>query len=166
VKQIGLAVLFLFCFADATYCQEQPPRLLIHAAHCLAVKDMFPSSKAIALTFGYFLDENSYPGEKVLYVVDYAAPKRSNGFVFTIVLAKHEDDQVFNIQNNASFVLSKGDIHGVRFVDPPLGGEWTQERLASAIERIETQPRFRISAKGFLAVDTSIRCESYTDPQK
>ncbi len=168
MKRVSLAILFLFCFADASaYSQEQPSQLLIHAAHCLFVNDMFPPSKAIALTFGYFLDENSYPGEKVLYVVDYASPARSNGFVFTIVLeTPHEEHQVFNIQNNATFVLSKGGIHGVTFVDPPLGGDWTQERLASAIERIEKQPRFRIPVKDFLSVDSSIHCESYTDPQK
>ena len=166
MKTVGLAGLLLLSFSGAACLQERPPSMLRHAAHCLAVKSMIAPSKAVALTFRYFLDEDSYPGEKVLYVVNYAAPRRSDGFVFTVVLAKENGHTVFNIQNNATFVLSKDDIHGVTFVDPPLGGEWTQERLAAAIERIEKRPRFRIPVKDSLAVDSSIHCESYTDPQK
>jgi hypothetical protein len=85
--------------------------------------------------------------------------------VFAIFLTRDGDHQVFNIQNNASFVLSKEDVHGVSFVDPPLGGTWTQGRLASAIDQIEKQPRLAIPVRDFLAVDASSSCESYTDPQ-
>jgi hypothetical protein len=166
VKKISLAVLLLACIAAATaWSQEPPPQLLIRAAHCLAVKEELPRSKARALTFGYLVDEESYPGEKVMYVVTYAAPAKSKGLVFAIVLTQLGDKNVFDIQNNASFVLSKDDIHGISFVSPPLGGDWTQERLASAIERIEKQPRFTIPIRDFLASDASTSCESYTDPQ-
>jgi hypothetical protein len=74
---------------------------------------------------------------------------------------------VFNIQNNASFVLSKNEPSGVSFVNPPLGGTWTQEHLASAIKEkeIERQPRFALSLKDLFAADPSLVCESYTDPQ-
>jgi hypothetical protein len=158
--------MLLLAYAAATaWPQEQPPHLLIRAAHCLAVKNFLPSLRAKTLGFGYFLDEKSYPREKVLYVVDFAAPARSNGWVFAIFVSEDDDHQAFNIQNNAKFVLSKGDVHGVSFRDPPLGGVWTQERLASAIEQIEKQPRFSISVKDILAADPSTRCESYTDPQ-
>jgi hypothetical protein len=151
--------------ALAVFAQEQPPKLLVQAAQCLAVKKNFPRSTATELTFGYLVDEKSYPGTKVMYVVSYAAPMRSNGLVFAIVLTEQDDHQVFDIQNNASFVLSKRDIHGVSFVTPPLGGDWTQERLASAVERIEKQPRFTIPVGDFVVADASTSCESYTDPQ-
>ena len=165
MKKISLVVLLLSCIAATAWSQEPTPQLLIRAAHCLSVKNFLPRSKATALTFGYLVDEESYPGEKVIYVVTYAAPTKSKGLVFAVFLTEHGDYQVFNIQNNASFVLSKNDIHGVSFVNPPLGGVWTQERLASAIERIEKQPRFTIPVRDFLASDTSTSCESYTDPQ-
>jgi len=138
---------------------------LTHAAHCLATKHFLPLSKHRELTFGYLVDEKSYPGQKIMYVVSYVAPMRSNGLVFAIVLTEQDDHQVFDIQNNASFVLSKHDIHGVSFVTPPLGGDWTQERLASAVERIEKQPRFTIKVRDFVVADASTSCESYTDPQ-
>ena len=165
MKKICLVLLLLSCVAAAAWPQEQPPQLLIRAGHCLAVKEELPRSKARALTFGYLLDEQSYPGTKEMYVVIYAAPARSNGLVFAIVLTQRDDHEVFDIQNNASFVLSKDEPIGVSFVTPPLGGTWTQEHLASAIKEIEEQPRFALSVKDLSAVDPSLVCEAYTDPQ-
>ena len=95
----------------------------------------------------------------------FAAPARSNGSVFAVFLTTNGGREDFYIQNNASFVLSKQEPIGVSFVNPPLGGTWTQEHLASAIKRIEKQPRFTISVEKLLAVDSSATCESYTDPQ-
>ncbi len=165
VKKLGLAVLLLACVAATAWPQEQTTQLLLHAAQCLEAKQFLPSSKKIKLTFGYFLDEESYPGTKEMYVVTYAAPARSNGLVFAIVLTQRDDHEVFDIQNNASFVLSKDEPIGVSFVDPPLGGTWTQEHLASAIKKIEKQPRFALSVNDLSAADTSLFCEAYTDPQ-
>lgn len=165
MKKLALALLLLASYAAAARPQERSPQLLIRAAHCLAVKNYFPRSNVTELTFGYLVDRKSYPGKKVMYVVTYAAPARSNGLVFAIVLTQRDDRQVFDIQNNASFVLSKRDIHGVSFVTPPLGGDWTQERLVSAVERIEKQDRFTIPVRDIIAAEPSILCESYTDPQ-
>jgi hypothetical protein len=166
VKKIGLAVLLLSCVAATAWPQEQAPQLLLHAAQCLEAKQFLPSSKTTKRTFGYFLDEKSYPGDRVVYLVEYAAPSRSNGLVFTIVFTQRDDHEVFDIQNNASFVLSKDEPIGVSFVDPPLGGTWTQEHLASAIKKIEKQPRFALSVNDLSTADTSLVCEAYTDPQK
>jgi hypothetical protein len=166
MKQITLAISLLFWLGTTVHAQGQTPQLLSRAAQCLAVKNFLPSSKATRLTFGYLLDEKSYPSDKVIYVVMYAAPARSNGLVFTIFLTEHEGLQDFNVQNNASFVLSKDEPGGVAFENPPLGGAWTQEHLASAIKQIEKQPRFAIPVKDLSAADPSIRCESYTDPQR
>lgn len=165
MKKTMLATSLLICLGSPVHPQEQTPQLLFRAAHCLAVKDFLESSKAKALTFGYLLDEESYKPDKVLYLVQYATPARSNGWAFAVVFTERDGHQNFDIQNNTRFVLAKRDIHGVSFVDPPLGGGWTQERLASAIERIEKLPRFAIPVKDLYAADPSISCESYTDPQ-
>jgi hypothetical protein len=119
----------LICLGATVYPQEQAPQLLFRAAHCLAVKDFLPSSRAKTVSFGYVLDEESYRPEKELYLVQFAAPARSNGWAFAIWLTERDGHQNFNIQNNASFVLSKDDLDGVSFVSPPLGGTWTQEHL-------------------------------------
>jgi hypothetical protein len=166
VKNIGFAVLLLTCVAGTAWPQEQPPQLLLHAAQCLEAKQFLPSSKATKLTFGYFLDEKSYSPDRVIYLVKYASPARSNGLVFAIFLTERDGHQAFNIQNNASFVLSKDEPIGVSFVAPPLGGTWTQEHLASAIKKIEKQPRFALSVNDLSTADASLVCEAYTDPQK
>ncbi len=163
MKKISLVISLLICLSTTVCAREQVPQLLIGAAYCLAVKHNFQPSKATTLSFGYFVDDKSYPGEKVLYLVNYAAHSRSNGFVFAIFLTQRDDRQVFNIQNNASFVLSRDDIDGITFVNPPLGGIWTQEHLISAIKRIEKQRRFTIPVKDLLAATPLTVCESYTD---
>jgi len=165
MKKIPLAISLLFCLGATVYSQEQAPPLLLHAAQCLEAKQFLPSSKATKLTLGYFLDEKSYPGTKEMYVVIYAAPARSNGLVFAIVLTQQGDHEVFDIQNNASFVLDKDEPIGVSFVTPPLGGTWTQEHLALGIKEIEKRHRFALSVKDLSAANASVVCESYTDPQ-
>lgn len=160
-----LAMLFAVYLGATVHVQAQIPQLWFHAAQCLAVKNFLPSTKAIKLSFGFLLDDKSYPGDKAIYVVNYAAPTRSNGLVFTIFLTEHDGRQDFNIPNNASFVLSRDEFEAVSFVNPPLGGAWTQEHLAAAIKRIEKQPRFTLSAEDLRAADSSIRCGAYTDLQ-
>ncbi len=164
MRGIALVLLLLASCAATARPQEQPPPLLIHAARCLATKHFLRLSRHRELTFGYLVDEKSYPGQKIMYVVTYATPARSSGSAFAIVLTQQNDSQIFDIQNNADFVLSKRDIHGVSFTSPPLGGDWTQERLASAVAQIEKQPRLTVPVKDFVA-ENSTSCESYTDPQ-
>lgn len=154
----------LICLSCTAHAQDQGQALLHRAVHCLAAKNFLPPSKAEG-TFGYLLDEKSYPGKKMLYVVDYPNPSQADGFVFTLFLTDHDGRQNFNIQNNARFSLSKDVDAGVSFVAPPLGGTWTREHLVSAIKQIGKQQRFTISANDLLSVDFSVSCAAYTDPQ-
>jgi hypothetical protein len=148
-----------------SHAQVGGTELLRRAAYCLAEKHFLPPSKGRETTFGYSVDEKSYPGEKMLYVVEYTKPSRADGFVFTIFLTDRDGGQDFNIQNNARFQLNKSGDRGVFFATPPLGGTWTQEHLVSAIRQIEKQPRFTLSSKDMLTIDSSASCEAYTDPQ-
>lgn len=102
-------------------------------------------------------------GRRFFNVVDYSGPGRSEGMVFTIFLEKKDGRQIFNIQNNARFVRSKDGMQGIDFVDPPLGGTWTQQHLVSAIKQIERQPRFTLSASDLVEPSAPTQCESYTD---
>ena len=70
-----------------------------------------------------------------------------------------------DIQNDASFVLSRGGENGVSFVNPPLGGTWTLEHIAFAIREIEKRPRVVISIQDIRQADSSFICEAYTDRQ-
>lgn len=155
-------LLYLSCAAHA---QDEGQALLHRAVHCLAAKNFLPPSKTTERTFGYLLDEKSYPGKKMLYVVDYPNRSRPNGFAFTIFLTDNDGRQNFDIQNNARFKLSKDADKGVSFEAPPLGGTWVREHLVSAIKQIEKRPRFTIATKDMLTIDPSVSCEAYTDSQ-
>ncbi len=163
MKQTALVLPLLMWLGATGHTQKSPPQLLIRAAHCLAVKNFLPSIPTRNRSLGYFLDEKSYPQEKVIYVVNYVRPDKSNGWVFVVFLTEHDGQKLFNIQNNARFVLSKDEPIGVSFVDPPLGGTWTQQHIAMAIKRIETRARFTIDDKDLLAAVPSTTCESYTE---
>ncbi len=160
MKNTCLALLLLSCLTATVHAGEQTPELLIHAAQCLTAKQHLPPTKATSLNLGYLVDEKSYPGEKVLYLVDYSDPGRSRGYVFAIFLTQQGSSEIFNIQNNARFVAKKD---GIDFVEPPLGGTWTQEHLTSAIKQIERQPSFTVPVKDLLPPSSLIRCGSYTD---
>lgn len=155
----------LICLNYVAHAQNSGSALLNKAVPCLAAKGFLPPSKTTTLMFGYLLDEKSYPGETMLYVVNYPNPSRSNGIIFTIFLTENDGRQNFNIQNNARFTLFKRSNQNISFVTPPLGGAWIQEHLVSAIKQIGKQPRFTISVKDMLMVDPAISCEAYTDSQ-
>jgi hypothetical protein len=93
--------------ADDAWRGRQPPRLLLDAAHCLAIKGFLPAAKTATLGSGYLVDAKSYPGDRVLYLVVYVNPQRSRGMVFSIFLTHKSTQQVFNIQNNGEFVPAK-----------------------------------------------------------
>src|SRR3974390_1555453 len=142
-----LWVLLLGCLVATLHAQEQAPALLLQAVHCLAIKNFLSPSDASVLRLGYIVDAKSYPGERVLYAIDYIGTGHSEGFVFTIFLTQRNGREVFNIQNNAKFVVSKSGRSGIRFEDgeDPLGGIWTQDHLISAIHRIQRQREFAVA---------------------
>jgi hypothetical protein len=160
MKNTCLTLLLLSCLTVTVYAGEQAPELLIHAAQCLSAKQHLPPTKATSLNLGYLVDEKSYPGEKVLYLLDYSGPSHSSGYVFSIFLTQQGSSEIFDIQNNARFVTKK---EGIDFVEPPLGGSWTQEHLASAIEQIKQQPSFTVPVKDLRSSSSLVRCVSYTD---
>jgi hypothetical protein len=147
--------------------QDAAPALLQDAAHCLVAKGFLPTTKAAAttLSLGFFLDTASYAPDTALYVVNYRAQHHADGWVFVLFTDMHAGVRHFNIQNNARFVLATRESDGVDFVDPPLGGEWTQHHLAAAIKRIEHQRRYTVPVAVLSAAVRQLTCRSYTDPR-
>jgi hypothetical protein len=137
--------------------------MLVHqAAYCLASKGFLPHPEGKKSTFGYLVDETSYPGERLLYIVNYPDTPRSDGMAFTILLTSAGGRENFNIQNNASFTAAKNGAVELSFTTPPLGGTWTQQHLASAIKQIEKEPGRTIAVQEMLAIDSSVDCEAYS----
>lgn len=158
MKQIVVAI--VFCVSLSARAGAQTSELLLHATQCLAAKNFLPASKASSLNFGYLLDIKSYPGEEVLYLVQYTRSDRSRGLVYAVFFTEQHGQQTFNIQNNATFVRSKD---GIDFCSPPLGGVWTQQHLVAAIEQIEQEPTFAVPTNDLSSPSSLIRCEAYTD---
>lgn len=157
----GVAIC-LSCTANAA---NAGTRLVTDASRCLAAKGFLPHSEVSKLTLGYFLDAKSYPGQRMLYIVEYPNSSRREGFVFTSFLKRRAGRRVFDIQNNARFEFSKNGYHGVTFVDPPLGGNWTQDHLALAIRVIEKRPTIAVPEQDLVGSNSTNICEAYTDQQ-
>jgi hypothetical protein len=154
-------ILACLCLSATARPQEQSFTLLRQAAHCLVAskseekKLMKGNPKTLSL--GYFLDTSSYAGEEALYLVNYEGSK---GQAFVFFVADRDRRRVFRLENNASFMRKK---KGIEFVDPPLGGIWTQEHFESAIERIEQDPKMEVLVKDLRGNFPDVRCESYSD---
>lgn len=146
----------------AVHAQEAVPPLLLHAAQCLEAKSFLEPSKSAVMSFGFYLDSTSHP-LNALYVVEFANPSHSKGWVFTVFLSNDNERQVFDIQNNARFAPSKDGYLGIDFPDPPLGGTWTQEHIVSAIKKIQQSAVFSISNKDLRGTSPQIQCESYAE---
>jgi hypothetical protein len=164
MKRSWALLLWIF-FSAAALAQEQPPKLLLRAIHCLVVRDFVPHEALHDANWGYWVDTQSYPGSRVLYAVAYARADRHSGWVFSIFLSREAGHDVFNIQNNARFVRVRkgGEYPGVSFPDPPLGGVWTQGHIASAIRTIEKLEPFAISMHDARTLQEPASCQSYVD---
>ena len=157
------ALLAIFC-APALFAQDQPPKLLLEAAHCLMAKNFLPQGNK-SLRLGYFLDAKSYPGDKAMYVVDYTRQGRAEGYVFTIFITPKDRGTLISINNNGKFVRSVKASWGIKYIEgeDPLGGIWTQEHIALAIKRIEHQRTYTVAVRDLSGI--SAQCESYADPR-
>jgi hypothetical protein len=153
---------FVLCAITAE-AQQPAPEVVLRASQCLQAKGFIESPPSTQnLLFGYFLDSISYPGKHVAYITQYTKPDRSQGFVYAVFYSVHNGHTFFDIQNNARFIRRK---NGIDFVDPPLGGEWTQQHLIEGIERAAKEPAVSITVKSLTVPLGASECRSYTDPQ-
>src|SRR5271163_2406368 len=90
----------------SAFAQNDPPEVVRDSFDCLQRKNFLPSNKRL-LSTAYRVDTKSYPGEKVLYLVVYERPDRSQGLVFSIFLSGSATRTVFDIQNNAEFLRTR-----------------------------------------------------------
>ncbi len=95
--------------------------------------------------------------------MDYTGFGRSDGLVFAILVTQKDGRQVYDIQNNAKSIRSKDAEEGIDFVEPPLGGTWTQQHLVTAIKSIERLRIITVPASDLLRPALGTVCVSYTD---
>jgi hypothetical protein len=161
-KKLAL-VLFCLSLGCAARSQDQSSTVLRQAGHCLVegpdAKKLLRHDRKV-LNLGYYVDNQAYPGEETLYVVDYEENNLAKGMAFVFFVGDKNARRVYRLENNASFVRKK---RGIEFLEPPLGGVWTEEHLQSAIEHINQQPTIEFKVKELREKFPDVRCESYSD---
>lgn len=154
--------LLVTCASHVAYAQDRVPELLRQASHCLIADRRGwlagDSSNAKSLTLGYVIDTKSDPGSNHIYVVVYTNPQHSKGRVFDLLYERRGSVTSLDIQNNASFVESRGSV---TFVDPSLGGTWTQTHLQSAIKQAGRKPAITLNLVDLSAPFSGVSCKTY-----
>lgn len=157
-------LLLILSVNGAVHSQDSNPKLLRDALHCLvsSKRDWLGLQKSgeKVLEVSYVIDRRSDPGVAHLYVVVYTDAKHSKGLAFDLLFMVKGGSTVLDIQNNASFEISHKEI---TFVNPPLGGTWTETQLMSAIGRAGKR-----SSRKFIVDDLSlpshdVTCKCYAD---
>lgn len=64
VNRILAAIVLVLAVCVNAHAQQQTPSVLLHSAQCLAANKFLPASKAAMLSFGYVVDQKSYPARK------------------------------------------------------------------------------------------------------
>ena len=143
---------------------HSPPDAATSAAlRCLEEKRFLVSSGVAPMLVAAWLDERSYPGERVLYLAHYRSESRRSGWIFVLF----REGTGWTVANNAAFEVS-GDKSGrVEFTGTgqPLGGTWTQTHVELAIKRLAEQPLHSVGRDQLQREDAAQGCSAYTDPQ-
>jgi hypothetical protein len=104
-----------------------------------------------------------YDDGRPVYVVSYTTANRNHGYIFDIALKTEGTSTIFTLQNNARFVRSGQNVD---FIDPPLGGTWTQEHLVSAVNQLSKQATSSFQMRNVKTLNTSVSCKSYADADR
>jgi hypothetical protein len=158
--------LFLLLAGSALCAQNQAPVLLHDAAHCLVTDPHNFLDKqtlgARELNLGFQSDAKTSLGDKYLYVIVYTDPSRSHGKIFDIRLKQEGHNHIFSVENSATFVVT---AVGVEFPTPPVGGQWAQNQLIPAIQRIVHHKFYTAEMKYLLKPAKNVECQSNVEPR-
>jgi hypothetical protein len=153
--------LFLLLASTALCAQNQAPAILHDAAHCLVTDHhKWLDAKTLSapdLKLGFLTDNKTALGDKYLYVLVFTNPTRTQGKIFDIRLKDQGHHHIYSIENSATFISSPT---GIEFPTPPVGGQWAQNQLIPAIQRIERHKFYTTEMKYLLKSTKNVECES------
>jgi hypothetical protein len=159
----NLVALLLLSGLAGVACAQQAPPLLLRAATCLASKKQLPTSSGTALSVGTWTDTKSYPGKKVLYLVATTGSNHSAGQVYSIFYTQHGQRLLFDIQNGTTYVQSTDGKGTINYVVPPIGLYDAEPAFTSAIQQLNTQPRYTVTGAQISGPMSHTTCKSYVD---
>lgn len=159
--------LLLLLASTVLYAQNQSPALLHDAAHCLVTDPHqwldAQTLSAPTLNLGFLTDNKTVLGDRYVYVVVFTNPSRSQGRIFDIRLKRQDHHHIFSIENRATFISSS---KGIEFPVPPVGGQWEQNQLIPAIQRMEHHKFYTSEMKYLRKPIKNVECESNIDTTK
>ena len=162
--KIATLLLLMACIDYAAYPQDSSANLFRDASHCLVTEKQdwlaVRNTHTKVLELGYLIDPKSDPGVNHIYVVVYASAERSKGRVFDLRYQENANGTLFDVQNNASFEITE---KAIKFIDPPLGGTWTQAHLQSAIRLAGRKTSIKLSIADLMAPYPGVSCRSYVE---
>ena len=164
--QVRCGLIVLTMLASMAFAQQRPSQELTAAVACTYHKGPFgvwaeKPANAKVITAGYVLDVKDYPGERHLLLAVFK--DHHSGQIFDFHVSRGGGKRVFSIENNANFAASG---KRVQFPDPPLGGVWTQDRLASHVREIDQGTRISIPFEKVKDLPADVVCTSYADPER
>ena len=161
MRAFVLTLIFSFC-AGALYA-DQPPKLLVDAAQCLATSKedwlQLGRRKPTDLEMGLVTDDKAYPGERMVYVVDYSSPLHTAGSVAAFIVEGKEPSPTLRLQFNVRFVQSDEGASNVSLVNPPFGGIGTQQHVVQAIHKVGFQT-WTIPLRSLVTTPNEAECQS------
>jgi hypothetical protein len=128
--------------------------------HCIKTVDggwlTSPLEEAKSLEVGTRYDRRSWERENHVVVAVFQTPVK--GQVFDLTEERKGPKRIYTIENNGSFLIKRGEID---FVDPPLGGVWTQENLEGNIRKIKAGAKKRVAVSTSSRSFPNVSCKSY-----
>lgn len=166
MRAFAVTLIFVFC-AGALYA-DQPPKLLVDAAQCLATSKedwlQLGRRKPTDLEMGLATGEKSQTGEPLLYVVDFASPLHTSGSVAAFLVDGKEPHLTLRLQYDVHFVQSDEGAQNVQLVNPPFGGIGTQRHILQAIHKVGFQT-WTISLQSLVIKPNEAECQSEAPTQ-
>lgn len=159
MRAFAITLIFTFC-AGAVYA-DQPPKLLVDAAQCLATskEDWLQLGRRKPTDLEMGLTTESGGGEQLLYVVDFASPLHTSGTVAAFVVDGKEPHLRLRLQYDVHFVQSDEGAQDVQLVNPPFGGIGTQRHVVQAIHKIGFQT-WTIPLESLVIKPNDAECQS------
>lgn len=159
MRAFAVTLIFTFC-AGALYA-DQPPKLLVDAAQCLATskEDWLQLGRRKPTDLEMGLTTESAGGEQLLYVVDFASPLHTSGTVAAFIVDGKEPHLSLRLQYDVHFVQSDEGAQNVQLVNPPFGGIGTQRHIVQAIHKIGFQT-WTIPLRSLVTTPNEAECQS------
>ena len=159
MRAFAVTLIFTFC-AGAVYA-DQPPKLLVDAAQCLATskEDWLQLGRRKPTDLEMGLTTESDRGEQLLYVVDFASPLHTSGTVAAFIVDGKQSQRTLRLQYDVHFVQSDEGAQNVQLVNPPFGGIGTQRHIVQAIHKVGFQT-WTIPLRSLVTTPNEAECQS------